>query len=295
MRYYPSHMRHISFWLLCLALIPTCFAQPSPKTLVQDSEVDSGLDDTVVAWPAPDEVLSDLRSQEDQKRLRALTLLGVDQVQQRKVVAEVDDAMLRYAQLGDVTNDQQAILTAEIGYDYEYVAIATKKNGSWSRIGATSCWCKYERGDLLANFAHVEYSPATADPELVIHSSGGGTGLYEQSELRYRLRNNKLILVAAFLSREMSCPVGAGLTPHCTLQRRWLSDSPQNQNTAVLVEGRATNPYSGTRPPIAAWIRDLDGMELHHLTCTGFKWNGNAFRYEQTALRSNPCIASRPK
>ena len=295
MSYYPSHMRSVSFWLLCLALIPACIAQTSLKTLVQDSEVNDALDSTVVAWPAPETVLADIRSPDDQKRLHALIILGVDQVQQSKVVPEVDGAMLRYVQLANPTDDQQAVLTAQIGYVYEYVAIATKKNGSWSRIGTASCWCKYERGDLLANFAHVEFAPANADPELVIHSSGGGTGLYEQSELRYRLRNNKLILVAAFLSREMSCPVGARLTPYCTLRRRWLSDSVDPQNTAILVEAHATVYSSSPRPPITAWIRDLDGMEFRHLTCIGFRWNEKAFRYDAAPLKPNPCLIQPPK
>jgi len=147
-----------------------CFAQSTRKTLVDDSDGDNGLNSTLVEWPAPETVLSDIASTDDKKRLHALVLLGVDQVEQLKEVPVVDDVMLRYIQLDEASDDRQAILTAKISYDYEYVAIAVKTSTGWKRIGAASCWCKYERGDLLANFTHIEYSP-TADRELVIHSS----------------------------------------------------------------------------------------------------------------------------
>lgn len=105
-------------------------------------------------------IIADLHSPEDAVRLKALELLGLSQ-QQAQVkyagqvsVDGVEEVELRYASLG-TDNANQAIIGAVLG-PVVFGAVATRTKAGWTRIADFSCWCKYERGDLLAGFIQVE-------------------------------------------------------------------------------------------------------------------------------------------
>src|SRR5690349_9774224 len=140
-------MRHARLWI---AFFFFCSVGSTQQTLNMASpdEGDLVVDSTTATWSSPEAVVSDLRSDDEQLRLRGMDLIGIRDEGSRHVsksdqqVLNVDQVLLRYASLGD-DETQQAIVGAEIGGDMAYVAVATRRNTGWQRIGSFSCWCKY--------------------------------------------------------------------------------------------------------------------------------------------------------
>jgi hypothetical protein len=299
-------MRYVKLLLiLFIALISTdsALGQPPKLTLDKDAK-ELSMNISPARWTSPEILLNDLRSDDDTTRLKALILFGLTKEQAQfdlpsangkpseKGVDAPDQVQLRYATLGE-DGTQQAILSAELHSDTEYVAVATPVNGGWNRVGVFSCWCKYERGDIFTTFVHLQPAAGIAQTmELVLHASGGGTGLYEQTESRFRMHDGKLVRVASFISREMYCPVGYSKPQPCTLDRRWFYWTVNNGvSGGILLEGYAR--FTGKNDqPVEGQVRDLEIRELQRVTCTGFNWNDQQFRYEQVKLNPDPCVAT---
>jgi hypothetical protein len=297
-------MRYVKhFLILLLALISTDSALGQPPKLTLDKDANElSTDFSPARWTSPEKLLNDLRSDDDTTRLKALILFGLTTEEAQfdlpsangkpseKGVEAPDQVQLRFATLGE-DGTQQAILSAELHYDTEYVAVATPVNGGWNRVGVLSCWCKYERGDIFATFVQLQPAAGIAQTmELVLHASGGGTGVYEQTESRFRMHYGRLVRVASFISREMDCPAGYSKPQPCTLDRRWFDWTVQDGiSGGILVEGHGS--FLSERP--VAWqVRDLEIRQLQRVTCTGFNWNDKQFRYEQVKLNPDPCVAN---
>jgi hypothetical protein len=271
---------------------------------------DLGVRHEHAAWPSPESVLRDLGSQEDTVREKALFLIGLDRDQAETAVFEenpssttakvvgrrvvtVDIAELRYAALGEDTT-QQAILSVQSG-PMAFAAVAVPKGTIWERIASFSCWCKYEKKPLheAVSLAPLALWSGTQPQrfELVLRTSGGGTGVYTQEEGHYRVgKEGELRLVLSFVSRYTNgCAEGPIYCRH--LEKRWfVSTAVDHGYGGVLVEAVADIKEV---PLIEYDVRDLEDRHLKNISCRTYKWNGGDFRYMPFKF-DNPCLVARP-
>jgi hypothetical protein len=171
---------------------------------------------THLRWPTPDSLVKDLRADDDQTRLQALALIGASP--SGDMPGTPLEVELRYASLGSDAQ-QQAIVGVDLG-PMLFGAVAVHENGVWHRIANFSCWCKYEFGDLVGDFIHVESGPENG-LELVLRASGGGTGVYSQDEAHFRYYRGELHLVLSFVSHFRACDPTAPGPYICQVERRW--------------------------------------------------------------------------
>jgi len=287
--------------LLCVGLFALPVTSQAKETIGAFDEVGYlAVQRDVVDWPLPQSIVSDLRSDREDKRLNALHLLGVTDRQAHQADGKVifpDQVELNYAALGG-DDTQQAILAVKTtDRQLTLAAVATPTGTGWKRIAFFSCWCKYDLGgDSLATFIQVHSIPLTVLPgmehfELVLHASGGGTGLYTQNEAHFRMaQDGTLRRVLSFVSRLVSCSNG-GPDHSCSIEKRWFypQTSDIGEQGGVLVEARDKVADS---EPAEFYVRDLENRNLHQLVCTQFNWDAQKFRYQQSkqwTAHTDPC------
>ena len=260
------------------------------------------------AWPSPESLVRDLHSKDDGVRLNAFHLLGLSderahvkiwsQTSPSEVIGEAvvtpDQIELRYASLGEGSN-QHAVLALQITQTQNILAaVAIPKAGGWERIAAFDCWCKYEMyvgQDALAESVQIRPAPETGPTtpqhfELVLRASGGGTGIYTQDEGHFRIFRGELRCVMSFVSRHLSCDP-TGRPPGCDMERRWFYPTVfGNVPGGVIVEGRASFPQSTLE--VEHSIRDLENRYVREVTCVTYQWDSEAFHYERFKA-TDPC------
>jgi hypothetical protein len=275
---------------------------------------DQSVDDLEISrahaqWPAPESIVGDLRSTGTQTRLAALHQMGVaddfayidewsdtapSHVGGKKLVTP-DEVRLTYAAIGD-SADQQAIVTMYIAERQRvYAAIATLASGRWQRIGMLTYWCKYDLPqDVLSQFLQLQPAPywggdLPARFELVTHASGGGSGVYGQTETRFRVYHGELVQVFSFNSRYRLCSPGVS-PPGCMITRGWFYLIPVgNSLGGLLVKATGKFPANKMLPA----YRDVDDMEigwLQHFQCTTYKWDEQTFGYTKLPRAPDPCV-----
>lgn len=272
---------------MLLALPFSCAAQPSKSTAQTDlGDLVIGRDH--VKWPSPESLVKNLRSQNEDLRSEAFLLLGASAQADTEVTDTSgisNQVQLRYADLG-ADNAEHAIVAVSVG-NWLYGAVAAQTNGSWTRIANFFCWCKYESGDLLGEFIQVKDGPRHGS-ELVLRTSGGGTGTYEQTEAHFRYHRGELRLVFSFVSRRRTCNPTAPGPLTCQAERRWFY--PQNFDLipgGVLVETHLS--FSPLGEAEAEWaIRELELRHSKNLSCKPYRWNEAKFLYERFA-GPTPC------
>ncbi|MGB6897854.1 MAG: hypothetical protein WBE12_04630 [Candidatus Acidiferrum sp.] len=263
--------------LLSLACGPTSSTDVDLGYLVMNYEK--------VPWPSPESVLQNLRSIEYETFDHALTLVGVPQAPEPASSNALQDTELRYAELAE-DGTRQAIIGVRRD-SMLYGAVAAHVGGRWQRIAAFSCWCKYESGDLLGGFIHLQAGPGVGQ-ELVLRASGGGTGVYAQREAHFRYFRGELHLVFTFVSRHQLCDPTKRGPESCEVERRWFYikywDSVPG---GVLVESRfKLSPE--TDPPLEfTSIRELELAHAQKISCKTYKWD--KFRYV-LFFAPNPCV-----
>jgi len=264
-----------------------------------------------VLWPSPESVLTDLRSANEETRLKALKLAGLSDQQAHeaiwspgnegpsKVIGQAvvtpSRTELMYAALGEGASEQAIIAFEVRSLQSTYAAVAVQKGKGWERVAPMDCWCKYDMNtdqDMLAEF--VSLRPAAEPPhgtpqhyELVIRSSGGGTGIYTQYEAHLRVNRNELSNSLQFVSRSRSNNPTGPTPASVTLERRWFTVAPIANGVwgGILVEAKGT--FAANKYPEIEWnMRPLQDMHLQRITCVAYRWNEKSFRYE----RSNAAI-----
>lgn len=259
-------------------------------------------------WPSPESVANDLRSDDDQQRLKALYLFGLTDLQTHRAVwssgkvtgqsvVTPDPIQVTYAALGEGATRQAIIALQVPEMQLAFAAVATPTAKGWTRIAVFDCWCKYDLSmgtDALSQFIQLQpvLQPGSGSPmhfELVLRASGGGTGIYHQNEAHYRMHEGELRRVLSFESRVFACQTG-GPDRSCAIERRWFY--PQwygnNESGGFLVYGQE----KVTAGPINWFVRDLEIRNLRTLRCTPYKWDEQTFRYEERKLmpgEKDPC------
>ncbi len=202
--------------LLGLSSVVAAAPQPSSWERIGDLQVNRAR----AAWTSPESLVRDLRSPDKAVRLKALRLFGIEANRDYLGDADLPEIELRYASL-EGGNSKQAIVLVE-ATAHAYASVALPSANAWERIAVFECWCKYEGSTFLDDFVRVEYTNHLI-PDLVLRASGGGTGLYEQTEARFALKGGELRKVASFISRRRDCPVG---TDTCLYEHRWFARRP---------------------------------------------------------------------
>jgi hypothetical protein len=293
-------MRAIRLLRVALLLTSLALVQHLSAQLPAPDLGDLDLDTTHLNWPAPESLVADLRSSDDQRRLQALLLLGLSMDQakiqewdqktgkprEQMQVTPLQAVQLTYAAIG--TDDTQyAILSIESG-QMDFAAIAAPSGQGWTRIATVQCWCKYDQHEpnaLLSQFIQLHVFPdgsyEPAHYELGVRASGGGTGIYTQYEARFRVQGDQLRLILHFISGYRSCPE-APARP-CTVEKRWiLPQSVDRGPGVVLVESRQTFPLDRIRPlDVRAFIPELSPQPARGLTCVSYKWDVPTFSYQR--------------
>jgi len=261
-------------------------SEPNPKADLGSIE----LSYIHLPWPTPESLTKSLQADDDQTRIRALVRMGVPEEGLAKIDEKPSEVQLLYASLG--TNDaQQAIVAVRIA-PMLFGAVATQERGVWHRIANFSCWCKYEAGDLIGNFVHVEAGP-DGGSELVIHASGGGTGVYTQNEARFRYYHRELHLVFSFISRFRTCDPTAPGPTQCHVKRRWFYPIDRDSIPgSVLVESHFNFPTTGFSG-VPSERRDLELSHAKTFSCTVFTWDKEKFVYKESSA-SSPCKPQPP-
>jgi hypothetical protein len=236
-------------------------------------------------WPTPESLIKSLQADDEQTRIRALVQMGVPKEGLAKIDEKPSEVQLLYASLG--TNDQQQAIVAVRMAPMLFGTVAEQERGAWQRVASFSCWCKYEAGDLIGNFVHVEAGP-DGGSELVLHASRGGTGVYSQSEARFRYYRGELRLVISFTCRFRTCDPTSPGPAQCHVERRWFYPSNRDSIPAsVLVESHFNFPANGV-PGVQYESRDLELSHARTFSCTVFTWDKEKFVYRESGATS-PC------
>ncbi len=264
-----------------------------------------------MAWASPESVLNGLRSSDEKARLAAFHSMGFadreiyQQLWSQGTPATVigkrlllpGQVRLDYAALGE-TGEKQAILSAFIAdAQIAALAVAVPTEHGWTRVAFFDCWCKYDMGpDPLSELVQIQSAPWDSrwpEPrpfELVVRASGGGTGLYTQTEARFRVQRGELVEVALFTRRHRNCgtrdPDGKF---RCSMEQRWFHTTDLQQGPgAVLVS--AQGKYASEGQPKAFWdLWELQVQELHTIQCRSYLWDRRAFRYKEVSEATSLC------
>ena len=282
---------HISRIIFCSSTMAMALAlslatsaqssEPNPKADLGSIELNYAR----IAWPVPESLIKNLRADDAETRIRALKQIGVPEDGLAKIDEKPSEVQLLYASLG--TNDQQQAIVAVRIAPMLFGAVAVPENGVWHRVTSFSCWCKYEAGDLIGDFVHVEAGP-DGGSELVVHASRGGTGVYTQNEVRFRYYRDKLRLVIFFASRFRTCDPTAPGPAQCHAERRWFY--PSNGSSipeSVLAESRFSFP-ANSLPGVRSEIRDFELSRAKTFSCTAYAWDKEKFIYTESGP-SSPC------
>jgi hypothetical protein len=256
-------------------------SEPNPKRDLGSIE----LNYAHLPWPTPESLTKSLQADDAKTRIRALVQMGVPEEGLAKIDERPSEVQLLYASLG--TNDQQQAIVAVRIAPMLFGAVAAQENGAWHRVANFSCWCKYETGDLIGNFVHVEAGPDDGS-ELVLHASRGGTGVYTQNEARFRYRGRELRLVIHFASRFRTCDPTAPGPTQCHVERRWFYPSGQDSiPESVLVESRFSFS-ADSLPGLQSESQDLELSYAKTFSCTVYTWDKEKFAYAESGT-SRPC------
>lgn len=270
-----SEPAKIALPILLLALSSVVASAPAQSSWERIGEL--RLNRSHAAWTSPESLVRDLRSQDAAVRLKALQLVGIDASRDFIADAVPDEIELRYASL-EGGHSKQAIVLLEAS-SYAYASVAVSSGNAWERIGTFECWCKYEGSTLLDDFVRVEYTDHVV-PDLVLRASGGGTGLYEQTEALFALKGGELRKVLSFTSRRRDCQVG---TNTCLYEHRWFTNGQ-------LVEARRR--FDSEEVDIDWNSTDAHGFKS--ITCAAYHWDATGFTYIRSGA-ARPCKYEPPK
>lgn len=274
---------------ILFALAITAVGQPISNRYEEIGHL--GVDRTQQKWPSPETIVGDLRSGDDQRRLRALELLGLSRqahvtVWSEKqpstvtgqVVAKADEVQLTYARIGD-DDTEYAIVSVLIRGQMPFASVAVPLGrGSWKRIAVfypgRYDWSLHEFVTLAR--APEDYSQTKPQHfELVVRGSDGGTGLYLQNVGHFRVHNGKLRTVFSYESRRRNCP----MTNPCELHVRYFKPAAVNgKHGGMLAESRGRYPQGCTDFASVA----IDGLENRFLRpprCRMYEWDESKYRY----------------
>jgi len=296
---------HLLRGVLCALAIVS-----APLVLAQAHAFD-GLIREHAPWPNPEIVANDLQSANAQTRLHALGEMGVTgehafepvwsqgQTPARLVAKRAlipDEVRLTWAALG--TSDQRAALLAVYFSRTQTVSLSVvlPENDRWVRVARFDCWCKYERGDVLSTFMRLLPAPGqpTEGPqhfELAVRVSGGGTGIYQQTEGRFRIVRGELRQVFEFTSSRRDCNLQTrgGKAWSCAMERReFYPQQLAGGPGAVLLTMTGELPAK-SQPPMLWTQPALEARFLPHATCAVYSWDREKFAYVPAQNVANPC------
>ena len=287
-------MRPLLFFITygVLSLFPRC-SHAASRLSASTADSDLNLQRTHVAWPAPSEMAEELVSKDDSVRLRAMLLFGLSDQQARGFTSSSptlrhtirpDLVRLNYAALG-TGPDTQAVLAFQAD-QMVFVAVATATKAGWSRIAFSNMWSKYDLDNGDALFQAVRLSAAPGNPtissaafELILRSSGGGTGVYEQQEAHFRVYEGELRNVFSFISDQRRCDPSPEVQA-CKLNRSWLVLGTTDSKRGVVLVEEGGTLKTVHQPDVLFALRDLQNRYLRPSSCAFYEWDDHNFDYK---------------
>ena len=183
----PYPLAICTFALILLVTTPAAAQQPTPEPL--------GPNLPHLAAPSPTELLNQLLSPDAAIRVKALTLVAVAPLflMTRTPGGGDDWTVPSEARLffGHYQNDNDMAVVAVNIHQYTWASVLLRGASGWERIGRFVCWCRYESNPMEG---FIELRPVLHWPqtEILVHDSGGGSGLYTRNLSVYRIRNSRL-------------------------------------------------------------------------------------------------------
>ncbi len=118
--------------LAILLLAFSCIAASAQQRSSWERIGDLRVNRTHAAWPSPESIIRDVRSQDRTVRLKALRLVGTDKMEEIFADAGPDEIELRYASLGGDRTKQAIVLVEAASYAYAAVRYPRRTHGSAS-------------------------------------------------------------------------------------------------------------------------------------------------------------------
>jgi hypothetical protein len=292
---------------LFLVLLCVTAAAQEPKPAGAEDTGYLYIKRTHTAWPSPESLVQDLRSRDDDVRLKALRVLGFaeqethveiwSQTQPSRRVGQAvvtpDRIGMSYAALGEDAIQQAIVAVQADQKQTMFAALAVPTVRGWERIATFACWCKYDWQNPLTEFVQFKPAPEPGPQspqhfELVVRASGGGTGIYIQNEGHFRVYKGELRLVMTFVSRQLRCSPTDPVPHWCDVEKRWIfAGAVGDAMGGVLVTARGRFPGDNA-PEALRFSRDLENRSLSDITCSTYEWNAKSFQYDPVAA-TDPC------
>jgi len=125
------------------------------------------------AWPAPESIVRDLRSSNEDVRLKAMAavwvpkalLHGATYSRNPDGTGKVSGSLFAdrsksscAMQRWEATKTQQAVVAVQVG-QYAYATVARPKGNGWERVAQFNCWCKYDMDHFMDEFLSLVRAP----------------------------------------------------------------------------------------------------------------------------------------
>jgi len=184
-----------------------------------------------VSAPSPTELVNQLRSSEAQVRVEALKLVSVPPLfltlkdQNGDDWTKASEARLLYGRYRD--DGDLALVAIRLQKAWTFASVLLRTESRWKRIGLFSCWCKYEANPLEG---FIEFRPVLHWPQtdILVHDSGGGSGVSGRTLNIFRIRNDRLEKIYSATDKVENC-------------------HPTENIIAVQISGLTAGPSGGYR------------------------------------------------
>jgi hypothetical protein len=231
-----------------------------------------------VAVPSPTEFLNQLLSPDSQVRIKALQLVGVSKLfLMQKTATGEDYTISSQARLlyGRYLQDRDLAVIVLQMHDTDWASVLLRDSSGWERIGILNCWCRYDSNPLEA-FVGLRSIAQQPQTQILVHESGGGTGLYDRTLTVFALRNGKLKTIYGTRDRTIDCHPTQN-KDYCTLTEAQMESTSlfgQPVLAVARVESIApipslpqSDPRFGSAPELLVYkgVRRID--------CKVFSWD----------------------
>jgi len=230
-----------------------------------------------VAVSPPDQLLRQILSPDSQVRVRALKVMGVSQLFfTPKTETGEDYTITTGARLlyGHYSKDQDLAVIALQMHDSTWAAVLIRRSSAWERIGIFGCCCKYEANPLEG---FVELRPVLSYPQtdILVHDTGGGTGLYDRRFSVFHLQRGHLEKIYDTTDKRRDC---YPTDDYCTLTEVKLEFSRLSETPAIIkIELQSIEPVPSTASlPLEVY------KNVKRLSCQGLLWDTARERFNQS-------------
>jgi len=205
---------------------------------------------------------------------------------QNKVIAQSiggGTEELNFGEPGSKQVDLEAGFDESSDHPFELHAIFNQKDGHWTHIATLACRCQmYESGD--PNNPHPGRPMPMQEWVVTLHRRTEDPPEYHGREIRFRIRDNRLMPLIDFESGSTICPQGSSYGPNCNVVKTSLEPAKLIGENQELIPGFVLISWSG-KPP----TRDMAAMLLYNPKCVSYSWDEASFAYVPSQYKAFSC------